>query len=105
MELRTKATLYAVATLVGMAVGACEREGTGDARIALTCADYCQKAADCDDEVDVDECKDDCKDAMEDCMDDEQEEALDDLDACAEDSCDDFLGCTIGAGLECTFGI
>ena len=105
MKLQTKATLYAVATLVGIAVGACEREGTGDTRIALTCADYCRQAADCDDEVDVDECKDDCKNTMEDCMDDEQEEALDDLDECSEDSCDDFLGCTIGAGLECSFGI
>jgi hypothetical protein len=24
---------------------------------------------------------------------------------CAEESCDDFLGCTIGAGAQCTFGV
>jgi hypothetical protein len=36
---------------------------------------------------------------------DEQEAALDDLDECAEDSCNDFLACTIGAGAECVFGI
>lgn len=97
--------LFLGALALGTAIGACERDGTGNARVALTCADYCQKAHDCDGDVDVDDCKDDCKDSMDDCMSDEQEQALDDLDACAEDSCDEFGGCTIGAGLQCTFGI
>lgn len=96
---------YVAAVLMGAALGACEREGTGDTRIALTCADYCRQAADCDDEVDKDACKDDCEATMDDCMADEQEQALDDLDACAGDSCDDFAGCTIGAGLQCSFGL
>ena len=93
------------ALAVGAAIGACEREGTGNARIALTCADYCRQAHDCDGDVDVDDCKDDCKNTMEDCMADEQEQALDDLDACSDESCDEFGGCTIGAGLQCSFGI
>jgi hypothetical protein len=42
---------------------------------------------------------------MDDCMANDQEDALDDLGGCAEDSCDDVAGCTIGAGLECVFGL
>jgi hypothetical protein len=84
---------------------ACERNGTGDLRISRTCADYCAAAVGCNDDLDEDDCASRCEDAMDDCMADDQEDALDDLDACAEDSCDDFAGCTIGAGLECAFGL
>jgi len=93
----------ALALALGVSIGACN--GTGDTRIKLTCKDYCAKAAECDDEVDEDDCVADCRDTMQDCMADEQEQALDDLDACGEESCDDFLGCSIGAGIQCTFGI
>lgn len=90
--------------LLGLGAGmACT--GTGPVRIDATCEDYCAKAKECSDGVDVDDCVDSCKEQIGDCMADEQEQALDDLDSCAADSCDDFLGCTIGAGIKCTFGI
>lgn len=79
--------------------------GTGPVRTELTCQDYCDKAKECDGDVDVDACVSDCKDTLDDCMADEQEQALDDLDSCAAGSCDEFGGCTIGAGIQCTFGI
>ncbi len=91
--------------LMAAQLNACERDGTGDLRIGRTCSDYCDTAVSCNDEVDEDACKSDCEDAMNDCMADDQEAALDDLDECAEDSCNDFLACTIGAGAECVFGI
>lgn len=92
--------------LVGvLSAQACEREGTGDLRINATCRDYCKQATACDDSVDVDDCRDDCEATMGDCQADEQENALDDLDNCATDSCSEFGACTIGAGLQCTFGI
>jgi hypothetical protein len=103
MITRTTSLLVAVGLALGVTLGACN--GTGDTRIKFTCKDYCAKAAECDDGVDEDDCVDNCRDDMEDCMSDEQEQALDDLDSCSEESCDDFLGCTIGAGLQCTFGI
>ncbi len=84
---------------------ACERDGTGDIRVNATCRDYCDQAKSCDDDVDEDDCRDRCEDAMEDCMSDEQEQALDDLDHCAVSDCDEFGGCTIGAGLQCSFGL
>lgn len=87
--------------LVGAGLGC---TGTGPIRIDATCQDYCEKAHECSDDVDVDDCVSDCKDQIGDCMADEQEQALDDLDGCAGDSCNEFLGCTIGAGLTCTFG-
>lgn len=77
----------------------------GKSRVEITCEDYCAKAHECDDDSSQSACVADCKDAMGDCMADEQEQALDDLDACAADSCDEFLGCTIGAGLQCSFGL
>ena len=100
---------------VGMAVGCTEGgdnssndddSGTDNtARIASTCQSYCAKAHTCDDDKTVEQCVADCKANLGDCMVDEQGEALDDLDGCAAESCDDFGACTIGAGLQCTFGL
>lgn len=95
-----------VGALVGLLIAqACEREGTGDIRINATCRDYCKQAAECNDDIDVDDCRSDCESTMEDCQADEQEQALDDLDDCAVESCDEFGLCTIGAGLQCSFGL
>jgi hypothetical protein len=94
--------------LLGLALAqlqACERDGTGDFRIEQTCEDYCAQAKTCNDDLDEDACIENCTNTMDDCMADEQEEALDDLDTCGNESCDDFAACTIGAGLECAFGI
>ncbi len=73
--------------------------------VELSCADYCRKAVECDDDIDQEECEVNCEDAAKDCMADEQDEALNQLDECSEETCDDFGGCTVGAGLQCTFGI
>jgi len=98
----------------GLAVG-CTSEGDDNtedggtdntSRIASTCQSYCAKAKTCDDDgKTVEQCVADCKANLGDCMVDEQSQTLDDLDGCAAESCDDFGGCTIGAGLQCTFGI
>lgn len=70
-----------------------------------TCQDYCDQAKVCDADTAVDQCIIDCKDRLGDCMVDEQSQAVDDLKECADKSCDEFTGCTIGAGLQCTFGL
>lgn len=90
---------------MGFAIGAACEDGTGPLRTATTCAAYCNQAKDCDEDIDLDECKEDCENAIDDCMDDEQEQALDDLDECSDEACSAFAACTIGAGLQCTFGL
>jgi hypothetical protein len=75
------------------------------AKLNATCQSYCDQAKVCDADVAVDTCVSDCKDKLGNCMVDEQSEAVDDLDVCADKACDDFTGCTIGAGLKCTFGL
>ena len=80
-------------------------DGDNAADIQSTCEDYCAKAHTCDDSKTVEQCVADCKADLGDCMADEQSQVLDDLDACADKACNDFTGCTIGAGLQCTFGI
>jgi hypothetical protein len=97
--------------LVSAGLGlACDDSGDDDGggdegRIASTCQTYCAKAHTCDDDKTVEQCVADCKAQLGDCMADEQDQVLDDLDSCAADACDEFTGCTIGAGLQCTFGI
>jgi hypothetical protein len=101
-------TTAALAGLVfGMGVGlsfACGN-GTGDLRVKITCESYCERAHECNDDVDENECVDDCRDTIDDCMADEAEQTLDDLDSCSAEECDEFGGCTIGAGLQCAFGV
>ncbi|MBK6919891.1 MAG: hypothetical protein IPH07_21015 [Deltaproteobacteria bacterium] len=86
-------------------IGACERDGTGDLRVHQSCKAYCQQAASCDDDVDEDDCISRCENTVDDCMADEQEQALDDLDVCSDETCDEVASCTIGAGLQCAFGL
>ncbi|MCR9160006.1 MAG: hypothetical protein ACE37F_38215 [Nannocystaceae bacterium] len=74
-------------------------------QIEGSCNDYCEQAKSCDDGVDVEACENDCFDAMSDCQADEQEEALNDIDSCSEEACSEFVGCSIGAGLQCSFGV
>ena len=73
--------------------------------VERSCTNYCEQRNMCDDEVDVDSCTADCMDSVGDCQADEQDQALDELDECAEESCDDIGACTVGAALECYFGI
>jgi hypothetical protein len=79
--------------------------GDNAARIASTCEAYCAKGHDCEDSLDADECADECEELIGGCMDDEQLTTMDDLEACARTSCDEFAECTVGAGLQCSFGI
>lgn len=106
MQLKVPTRWAWMGVMVGfLAAQACEREGTGDIRTNATCRDYCNQAKSCDDDLDEEDCRNRCESDMDDCQADEQEQALDDLDDCATKSCDEFVGCTIGAGLQCTFGI
>jgi hypothetical protein len=95
---------FALGLVLAQPVG-CSDSNDSDARIASACHDYCETARMCNDEIDMDNCQANCEDGMNDCMHDELPQALDDLENCAAESCDDFLGCSIGAGLQCTFGI
>lgn len=113
--MRTRNTLFLVLTL-GLMVGCTVHTdddddlGEGDAgdnaaRIASTCEAYCAKGHDCDDSLDTDECTDECAALIGDCMDDEQLATMNDLESCAQNTCDEFAECTVGAGLQCSFGI
>lgn len=70
-----------------------------------TCQDYCDQAKVCDAKLAVEKCVTDCKDRLGDCKADEQTRAVDDLRLCTDKVCGEFPGCTIGAGLKCTFGL
>ncbi len=88
----------------------CDTDGDGagvieEIQISGSCSDYCDKAAECDSNVDADECKSDCESTVTDCQADEQQETLDTLDECSEDACNEFGGCTVEAGLQCVFGV
>jgi hypothetical protein len=98
------------ATLLGLglavSLGACEEEDNITAeQLNSSCRNWCEKRAECDDDVNLDQCTLNCEDTVEDCMADERDEVLADLDVCAEETCDDFTGCSIGAGFECVIGI
>lgn len=73
--------------------------------VASACSDYCERRADCDDEVSRAACEDRCTNTMRDCQADEQDQATQDLDLCAAESCDDVITCAIGAGSRCVFGL
>ena len=91
---------------LGLALGACtDLDGTGDLRTQISCENYCEQAKECNDNVDAQDCIDRCLGSVDDCMADEQEQALDQLDDCATESCNDFAGCTIEAGAQCYFGL
>jgi hypothetical protein len=75
------------------------------AEIQSTCDTYCSKSNTCDDSKTIEQCVADCKAQLNDCMADEQDQVMQELRECAQESCNDFGGCTFGAGLQCTFGI
>ncbi|MBZ5715708.1 hypothetical protein [Nannocystis pusilla] len=99
----------AIAMLFAGVLG-CGKDGDGgggatQTEIDTACQSYCQMAHLCDDEIAADECTATCVDRMGDCMADEQGQAVDDLESCAKEACDDFTSCTVGAGFQCAFGI
>lgn len=103
--------LFALAAVAGVALGACRQDnGDGDEsdaslQVKNNCEQYCGRMSECDDERDQEKCFNNCVDAMTDCQVDEQEAALDRLDLCSRESCDDFFGCTVNVGAQCVFGI
>lgn len=101
--------LFTLAGLAGVTLGAC-REDDGDEsdasiQVRNTCAEYCSRMVECDDDRNQQKCNDNCVDTMTDCQVDEQAAALDKLDVCSRESCDDFFGCSINVGAQCIFGI
>lgn len=84
---------------------ACSDEPIEDLQTRIDCSRYCAQAENCNGDVKRSECEDDCKDQLDDCQDDEVDEVQDKLDECAQETCDDFTGCTIEAGAQCYFGI
>ncbi len=103
-----RALALVLAAGLGLGLGACVEDSEGDPvplDVQVACKSYCRQATDCNDKVVEDDCREDCYDNMNDCQADEQNEAVDDLQNCADESCNDFTACTIGAGLQCSFGI
>lgn len=102
-----KALLLALAGTAGIALGACQEEEQAEAspEIEMACADYCERSAECDDEVKADECTNECIAVLEACETLEPDEAIDQVEECGSESCDDFNRCTLSAGVQCVFGL
>lgn len=103
---------YTLAIVLGVGLGCGKDRGDdGDGGPATqievedACQAYCQRAKLCDDETVIAECETKCEKRMGNCMADEQGQAVDDLNICADESCDDFRLCTVGTGLQCAFGL
>lgn len=90
-----------IAGAASIAVGACSDE----AKSERSCKEYCAQAKLCDTSLNEQKCVNSCVEAVGSCMADELEDALQQMDNCANESCDDFVGCTINAGAQCYFGL
>jgi hypothetical protein len=89
-----------LAAAFGFALGACGP--ASEYRMKKVCKRYCDRAVDCNDNVDWDDCVDDCIDEAMGCdSDNDVEAALDILNDCSAGACNDFGGCTIDAWVEC----
>lgn len=104
--------LISFAAVAGLTVGACTDDAEGDyddgpvsMEVQTACDTYCAKSLECEPDRDEQDCRDGCYDAMSSCAADQQNQALTQLEMCAQETCDDFLGCTISAGAECFFGL
>lgn len=103
--------LFALAAVAGIGLGACRQDDADQdeyepsMEVLNSCEDYCRRAKLCDDDRDEQKCENTCIDAMTNCQVDEQGPALDKLDQCSSESCDDFFGCTVNVGAKCIFGI
>jgi hypothetical protein len=93
---------------LGLVAGACrddDEQGVINPEVEQDCLGYCDRAVECNDDKDEQECIDKCIERMNNCQADEQSQALAQLEVCANESCDDFLGCTIDVGTTCYFGL
>ena len=102
--------LFGLAAVAGVALGACRQDdANGDSgpsfAVTSSCNDYCSQAKLCNDDLNEEKCRDNCEGTLTNCQVDEQDAALDKLDQCAKESCDDFIGCTVNVGAKCIFGI
>ena len=104
-------TLVALVTLmVGAIAGlTCAHNTDKSASVPLkvhsSCDEYCDRRAECDDDVNAAKCRERCVDVMANCQADEQNRALNDLTGCTRQTCDVVDTCAIGAGSTCIFGI
>jgi hypothetical protein len=90
-----------LAAVFGATLGACGPHS--EHRINKVCKRYCQRAVDCNDAIDYEDCIDDCVNTAGDCESDgDVEVALDILEDCTADSCNQVVTCTLEAWLECT---
>jgi hypothetical protein len=89
-----------LAAALGFGLGACAHS---EYRIDKVCKRYCDRAVDCNDNTDWDDCYDSCVDTAHECdSDDDLEAALDILDdECTPGACNDLLGCSLDAWVEC----
>ncbi|PRQ04574.1 hypothetical protein ENSA7_50650 [Enhygromyxa salina] len=103
--------LFALAAAASITFGACRQddEDEDDFDVPMdvrnSCEDYCEQRKLCKDETNEEKCRNNCIDAMTNCQVDELDAALDQLDQCGSESCDDFIGCTINVGAQCIFGL
>lgn len=84
---------------------ACKEDSINDFQTELNCSDYCRQAEVCNGDVSRAECENDCEETLSECRANELDVVQERLDECAEESCDDFTGCTIDVGAQCYFGI
>jgi hypothetical protein len=89
-----------IAGMFGVTLGACGPHSQH--RINKVCKRYCQRAFDCNDNTNYDECLDDCVTEANDCeSESDVEAALDILEDCVADSCNQVATCTAESWLEC----
>ncbi|MFV8751153.1 hypothetical protein ACNOYE_11465 [Nannocystaceae bacterium ST9] len=93
---------FLIAALIGLVAGACGPHS--EYRIEKVCKKHCARVVDCNDTIEFDDCVSDCIDISDDCDSDADiEQALDILETCPEEACNDVPGCATEAWVECTF--
>jgi hypothetical protein len=105
--------LFAAAASVGVALGACQEEEDelGEEglqvpqEIADACAGYCEKLAMCNEETVASECEEKCKGILYACEEHEEDEALDQVQDCADEDCLALPLCTASAAVQCVTGL
>jgi hypothetical protein len=89
-----------LAAVFGVTLGACGPHS--EYRINKVCKRYCERAFDCNDNTDYDDCLDDCVTEANGCESEQDvEAALDILQDCEASSCNQVGTCTVEAWLEC----
>jgi hypothetical protein len=91
-----------LAATLGFVLGACGP--ASEHRMNKVCKRYCDHAVECDDNTDWDDCVDNCVNQAMDCDSDQDvAAALDILNDCSAESCNNVAGCTVDAWVECNF--